>query len=259
VVDNNSGVLDYWKLRVSADNGVKKISDIYNVSNGSFISHALRNTIYLPTVNSMLKLDNHKTEALKAMIIIKATELGADGSFNEAYKTISLIPIENRSEYDQIIKINMASNVSDEEYLISLQEFEDKFPNSASSHLRLVDKYIMIEEYDKALNSLKLLEEQVGKDTYIDYSICSVLTMQNKLSEAQSLIEKTISQENNIDYQSLYFEILFKQEYYEECIKILNNMIREFGIEKEELIVWSEDSFPGISEVSEYIKWKNKE
>lgn len=223
-----------FKTEYINDNWV--IVDVYVLTTGEFMSQTLRNTIYLPNVIRLLQGGKDSRQGVSnAAIYIEAASLLAEQEYQRAYTKISGIPLEERLKAHQILKLNLSYYLdSDEKILKSIQEYQDRFPKDPSFEFIMLDKYVLEEEYEKALAAVDVIEDFIGEDDYLHYQKGLMHQLLKNYETAAGEMRTAIRQRPN---EELYYweliAILEWQEDYVGCIKVLKQLQKEFNYSKE--------------------------
>lgn len=151
------------------------------------------------------------------VMIKKAAELDPD---NKWYQMQLALFYRNFEQHDESIKIYEALTA--------------KYPGDVNMLADLIDSYMIVKNYDKALEKLNLLEKQVGINTRYYHMLANAYMEEGKEKKALKLYEKI----KEIDPNDQYINISLL-EYYEkkgdfdkafnELIEVINNENLDFN------------------------------
>lgn len=149
-------------------------------------------------------------------MIRKAAELDPD---NKWYQMRLALFYRNMEQYDEFVRI--------------YESLTKKYPGDVNMLSDLLDVYLVMEKYDKAIEKLDLLEKQVGVNTRYYHVIAKVFMDNHKEKEAAQLYEKIKA----IDPTDPYVNISLLEYYekngevdkaFDELIEAINNETLDF-------------------------------
>ncbi|MBL4649251.1 MAG: hypothetical protein JKY03_05925 [Aureispira sp.] len=212
--------------------------DLYVMMTGEFLSETMRNTVYLPTVIRLIQ-DGKKSrqEMSNSEIYIEASKLMQKEEYQRAYTKISGIPLKERLKAHQILKLNLSYYLdSNEKILRAIEEYQLRFPDDPSFEFIMLDKYFLEEKYEKALTAIATIEAFVGKDDYLNYQKGLIYHLMGDLRKSEAEMRKSIEQRPS---EELYYwellTILEWQKSYGKCVKVLDELQKEFAYSKANL------------------------
>lgn len=212
--------------------------DLYVMMTGEFMSETMRNTVYLPTVIRLIQDGKKSRQGMSnAEICIEATRLMQAEEYQRAYTKISGIPLDERLKAHQILKLNLSYYLESEEKILkTIEEYQMRFPNDPSFEFIMLDKYLLEEQYEKALEAISGIEAFIGKDDYLHYQKGLIYHLQENYKAAE--VEMRIAIEQRPSQELYYWNLLTVLEWqrnYKECVKILKALQKEFAYSKASL------------------------
>ncbi len=73
-----------------------------------------------------------------------------------------------KEKFIQVMRVALAANVDEDEYLKALEDFSRRFPNDPSTDLVAIDFHLLRGEIDQAILALQRLRDSVGGDPVLD-------------------------------------------------------------------------------------------
>lgn len=223
--------LNYLLFKLEYINNTWVGVDIYVMMTGEFMSETMRNTIYMPTVIRLIQGGKKSREQMSNVeIYMEALSLMREKEFQRAYTKISGIPVEERLKAHQILKLNLSYYLdSNEKILKTIEEYRTRFPNDPSFEFILLDKYILEEKYEEAINAIDSMQAFIGKDDYLHYQKGLIYHLNGDLKKAEIEIRTAVEQRPSEElYYWDWLTILEWQKKYGKCTKVLDALLEEF-------------------------------
>lgn len=225
------GGFNYLFLKLDLINETWKIIDVYVLMNAQYMSESLKSSVYMPAVIRLLDDTQGRMQLSNFSIYMEASSLLKRGEYQLAYNKISNIPLEERLRIHQIVKINLASLVdNDEIYLKSINEYKELFPNDASIHLILVDRYIIEEQYPEVHKALDAIKSHVLEDNFINYHKGAIYMIEGDYEKAKKEIKIAIRTEKEEEYYWMLLQVEEVLGNYKACIHLLKEMGKLFDL-----------------------------
>jgi hypothetical protein len=118
-------------------------------------------------------------------------ELKRQGQFRECLNLIQSLPVEIEKEKAiQIIAINAAQQVSDDEFMKAMERFRELHPNDPVVDMLSMDYFGLRKQFDKAHASIDRLDKAVGGDPYLQYMHGGIDILAEKWPEARARFAK---------------------------------------------------------------------
>ncbi len=147
----------------------------------------------------------------------KAAELDPD---NKWYQMRLAVFYRNREQYDEFIRI--------------YEPLTARYPDDVNMLSDLLDVYLAVENYDKVMEKLELLEKQAGVNTRFYHMLAKIYMDKHKEKEALKLYERIKAIDPNDPYINIslleYYEKKGKlDQAFEELIEAINNENLDFN------------------------------
>ncbi|MCF6280357.1 MAG: hypothetical protein L3J14_08425 [Flavobacteriaceae bacterium] len=254
--------LNYHDYKVSKSNGSFKFSDIYIYTSGEYISETLSRVYTI--ASSKKKKSKKKNKNLKELLILtKSLKMVSEGKVAEAYKLINSIKGKlSKDRYYFLIKNQISSLVSDKEYQKTMKEMLVQFPDDNKLALNYIDYYLLLEDYDKTLETINNLQTQT-EDDFLFYMKGNVEYIRNDYKKSTEHY-KYIT-ENYPDFFTGYTGLIGSLSYegkYEDAVAVLQDLVEQDYIKEELINFIEEEDENGLNELEnlvkseEFQKWK---
>jgi len=236
---NGDGTVAYilWRL-LKSDKGKVKAVDLLSLGTGEWTSHTLNRAavINLPKEASFLQKLTGKQIALSKGQA-KFQELAraqAAKDYKLVLKLYGQLTANMKSEkFIQMIRLNAAMQVDDDEYMKAIQELKRKYPDDMASLLHSIDFYFIKEDFGKMRSSIEAILEQVGPDSHL-YNLKAVgYSSENKHTEAAKTLILAINTEpeREDNYWSLV-ETALNAKDFDMVTATLKSLVAKFNYEE---------------------------
>lgn len=184
----DDGSMNYHDMELVRVDTVCKVADIYIYTSGENLSKTMVD-LFGDINEAMDKGDNSWLQKVQRIrtLLNKQDYAGA----KELYKSIPASLQTNKAV--QIVNIEIAGGLGDEEYKEALARYEQLFPNEPNTHLLMIDAYAMRKEYDKLLNSVNALDSLLGGDPLLDYHRSIAYMNLEDEATAKACLERLVS------------------------------------------------------------------
>jgi hypothetical protein len=219
---SSNGALNYhdWVLGRSRD-GKTVAVDCYVFLIGEMYSQNLRRS-FLPLAHksggaSLEKLSGPEKDFVEHFP--EFAQLGRsvrERNWRQALNIYKELPASvQESKPAMTMRLLATQQVSDAEYLATIDDFRKRYPNDPMIDLVSVDAYILRKAYDKALESIDRVDKAIGKDPYLKVLRGNVLLREGKLNAARDMVQEAIAQDPNLlrGYYSLIDISLARRDY----------------------------------------------
>ena len=233
--------MNYHDYRIYKSDGVIQFSDMYIYLSGEHFTQTLGRMLSysLPQekVFGLIKSprDNEVDELYKAFLY------NTNGEYQKAYDIMESLESDLRQEkFLLIFKSLIASNLSEEAYLKSLEEIINTFPDDPTIALNKIDYHIYKQEYFEAIQTINQLQNET-EDDFLNYLKACVAFQDQNYDLALNFFQYTI--ENYTDFfdgQAGYLNTLVMMNNYAEAVKYLDVLIDE-GYDKPALAEYIEE------------------
>lgn len=178
--------LNYLDMELTKLEGKVGIADMFSYVSGENISRTMAE---LATRLTDGVSESSAQEAIDAFQAVK--RLMAKENFTQAKKEFDRLPgyIKN-SRVADIINLQISSNLDEAVYAKEMQHFEMKYAGEPSLQLSMMDLYVSQKEYDKAINSINILDALIDKDSFLDYYRGLILYAKGEREKAVDYFKK---------------------------------------------------------------------
>lgn len=257
--------MNYHDYRIYKQDGEIQFSDMYIYLSGEHFTETLgRMLSYSLPQEKLFGLiksprENEVNELYKAFLY------NTNGEYQKAYDIMNALKSDLRQEkFLLIFKSLIASNISEEAYLKSLEEIINTFPDDPTIALNKIDYHIYKAEYFEAIQTINQLQNET-EDDFLNYLKACVAFQDQNYDLALNFFKYTI--ENYTDFfdgQAGYLNTLVMMKNYPDAVKYLDTLIDE-GYDKpliaeyvEEDDEFGENILKDFSMSKDYKTWKNK-
>jgi hypothetical protein len=259
---SSDGGINYLdvKLRIADDGAVRGI-DLYNHMSGEWMSEALRR-FFLPMVRAQRQsvwdklLRGKDKEWIEAALGLgRMGDLRGAGKNKEALKVYDSLPEGVRRQKSvQMVRLQAAQAVSEEEYKKAMREYLELYPDDPSAHLVGIDAHFMAGRFDDAVAGVEALDKAVGGDPYLGILKGNLLMAANRLDEARRSIQAALKA--GPDWTDGHFALVdveLKAKRYKEVARLLLLLEERFEFEFDDLT--QHEAYAGFVKSPEYQVW----
>ncbi|EDP69613.1 hypothetical protein FBALC1_05493 [Flavobacteriales bacterium ALC-1] len=258
--------INYHDYKVCSDGENINVNDIYIYLSGEHISETIKRIFKI----SLSEKDNDSIDPEDSTIngvfqVLNARKLAESGKPKEAFEKLNKIkgPLVEE-KYFLLIKILFAASVNDEIYEDTIAEFAKLYPEDPTLYIKLIDYYILKENY-------KLVQENLDKlifeteDDFLNLIKAHIYLIQEDYVNAEKYFNYI--KENYPEIFDAYIGEMVSltyQEKFKKAIEIAQVLVDE-GYDKQELMKFFEEKEPdGTNQLEalitsdEYKKWEKK-
>ncbi len=244
--------IDYHEYEVDVCEGKTVIVDGYIFTSAQTISNIFEQiyTQYLLTLHRFVEQRPVKD------INLKIQELAESGKFEKAYKKWGKLPNYIRySKSNQLLGINLATELDKEVFFGTYIEFMHRFPNEPGKYLVTLNGLVKHGYYQAALNNIDKLDETVQNDPMLDIIRANVYYELGNATDAEICLNRLI--ESMPEYENGYINLLglyLEEKEFIKATQLLDKIIFTFDTSKEDLIpIFS--NHPDFMNSTEYRNW----
>jgi predicted negative regulator of RcsB-dependent stress response len=255
--------VNYHDYKVSVVNGEYKFSDIYIYLTGEHLSSTLKR-MYILTFPKDKNENFITSNSIKEMqTYFKAIELSNSQDYINALKEINKITSSLKDEkFFQIMKINIASKVSEDFYFEALEELIQTHKEDPTIYLNQIDYYLLKQKYNKAMEMVELLE-YTTEDDFLNFLKGNIYFLKEDTKQAyQHFLYIT---ENYPDYSTPYLSAIYclvLEKEYDQCIPLLTRLSENYEDKKDIIDFFESEDENGDNEYKDLVdskafkKWK---
>lgn len=144
-----------------------------------------------------------------------------------ALATFRSLPAELQKEKTfQILALQLAQNVSEEDYSKEMKRFRETHPNDPAMDIISIDYLSVKKQFGKALECIDRLDRSVGGDPYLHCMRGNMHVMAEKWDDAKKSFQKAIQQEPTLHepYWGMV-GVLVSQKNYDETVVWLKKLV----------------------------------
>jgi hypothetical protein len=145
------------------------------------------------------------------------------------------------------IRLKAAMAVSPEELTQSIKDFRKYYPDDVGVDFLLIPGHASQSKFDKALECLDRVNEQIGGDFLLLTQRASLLVAMKRIPEAKKAVTDAISGEPDLrDAYVVGLSVSLAEQNFDDTVRYLNILQNQFGYR------W--DDFDDASDYSEFVK-----
>lgn len=234
-----------------------KIVDVYFLVYDTYLSALIKNTVYFPIVFEALERDNAATILENSKIFRESKHLYGEGEVERAYTKLSGIPQEERLKDYQVYKVCLAGKVEDDRKLLrSVEEYKKMFGEEDVFSLLFLDYYVLIEDYDKALQTLWTIDSIVGGDPYLEFYQGLIYYLKDDWKNCLAVLERSVLSYPEEEYYFIFLiGILEERRAYRRAVKIMEQCVRQEYYEVYSLANWAKAEYPALARSGPFKRW----
>ncbi len=257
--------MTYLDLQMEWINDQYKITDVYSFSSGETISETIKNNYSIlmkeeiKRVFPESKFNSTGITLADFQNLNKIEELRTTGENEEAFDLFKNISPEAKNlKSFRMAKILVTAELEETKYLEAMTEYEQAFPEDPSLYLMALDKYFLMEDYEKALAYVNKLDVKVGIDVYLDFYRANIAVAQNDLDKAEKYLDNLIIEFPLVGeiYNQLIYVLDLGQKF-EKQIQVLEKYVETFEVSLEDLFFALEKDDYQLVHSELYKTWKN--
>ena len=229
---DGASYLDVFTTRDPA--GSFRVRDFFNMALGenmSTLSSRLIAKALAAESKSPLEamFGGNRAKAKEFASSLALSELLGKGQFLEVLnQSDALAPAARKDRFVQFVRVQAASALKDEaRQLQVLDEMAATFPGDPTFAFILLDRHFIKKEFTKALETVKLLMGDLGRDAFLSALEASCLSELHRPKDALNAVEEGLKLENG-DRQLLWTKVslLAREKHYTETIDVLEEILK---------------------------------
>lgn len=180
--------LNYHDIELIKKHGTVKIADIFVYVTGENISYTLAQTLLSFTENMATGSPIEEKELEKIKRIKKYL---LESKHQEANQLFVTLPQELREQrLFKIINIQIASGLSNEQYLAAMTSFQHDYPDAPNIYLIMLDAYFLNKDSPGALRCINGLDSLINKDPFLDYYRAIAYRLEDDIDNQITCLER---------------------------------------------------------------------
>lgn len=256
--------LNYHDYRLFKDEaGAYRIRDVYFYLTGEPYSLALRR-IYLMAYNELTQLENPDLEnarivqGIQKMVPVREKMMAGD--FPAAWALLQTMPEElMRDKSILTTKIQVAMNLNDSLYLEALNEYIDLYPHDPSVFLVSIDKYIMDQNFDQALNMVDSLDASVYGDEFLEFYRGNINYMKGDMARAEKHFRSLLEYfPDYVEGHDRLLTVYAETEQYPKAVEVLDVFLNKFEVDKMDVVGYVTETYPKFARSEAFKAWAKK-
>lgn len=234
-----------------------RIIDVYSFIQGQWLTESLRGL-----TDATIEAGTEDAQAI-AEKLQKARTLQQAGQAKEALELVDSVPPKVRkSRATQMMRVSLASAISQEAYKAALDEVAQTFPNDPSVAMLEVDGAFLRADYDAALRDIELVDRSLGGDPWQNALRAEALLHRNKpgdLALAAQAAKKATDAEPTLakGWWAMLDVQLVKQDW-PGSLATMDELARRFGAQFEDAVLRKSAAYTGLVATPEYAAWRAK-
>ena len=240
-----------------------KIEDIYIYTTGEYLSDTIKQLYLINLPKTYVDGIEEKGNRWNNILFFYSYQkLITQEKFKEAYDLLSNLEGDIKEQkVIYIMKIQVASAISEVYYMEAIDELLKQFPNDPSTQLMAVDYYVMLKDYNATMAALDALETATS-DTFVEYMRGNLSWEFNDYEAAEKAYKATMQEYPDFEAARLNLLYMYDEaKMFEACIAMLDNFIANDFYSKQDLINFIDTTTNELKNIptSEYYKeWKEK-
>lgn len=255
--------LNYHDYQLNYTKETFKIEDVYIYTTGEYLSDTLRQLYLISIPKEYIEgIDAENNRFTNMLFFLSYKQLVAKEKYKEAYDLLSNLKgdIKNQKVI-YIMKIQVASAISEVYYMEAIDELLKKFPDDPSTQLMAVDYFIMLKDYNATMSSLDALEAATN-DTFIEFMRGNLAWEFNDYENAEKSYKATLEEYPSFDSARINLIYMYDEsKQYDVCISMLDEFITNDIYDKKDLIEFIDDELNELKNLATapaYTRWKEK-
>jgi pentatricopeptide repeat protein len=167
--------------------------------------------------------------------LVEAQKLASEGRGHDALHLLDGLPESLQKErFVMLMRVGLAQSASPQEHLREIEALVAEYPDDPTTHVHLIDGYVMQGNPEKALDAVDRVEASSLSDPFLDVIRANVLGTMNRWAEAKTVAERAIEREPTLE--DAYWPVLVGsviEKEYAETTRMLILMREKFGVEVE--------------------------
>lgn len=217
-ISPDDGGINYWKVYLQRDDGRVVIVDWFSYTLGDLATRSLGNFV-LQVGAAMLKPESPEARAVKAYLTAVKS-----GDPQQLFNAYNKLPAKFRSNSLLMSTYAQAAKgISDDSYKAALTRLSPLYATHDNYAMLLMDYYLYTDQYDKAHQTIDVVEKNIGADAGLDNLRAGVALTTKDYQQAITYARNGIRRE--ADYEGNYWillDALVFSKNYSDAVLVLN-------------------------------------
>jgi tetratricopeptide (TPR) repeat protein len=180
--------INYHDIELIKKHGTVKIADIFVYVTGENLSYTLAQAL-LSFTEDMATGSPIEQKDLKKITRIK--KYLREDKHQQANQLFISLPQELREQrLFKIINIQIASGLSNEQYLAAMNSFQHDYPDATNIYLIMLDAYFLNKDTPGVLRCVNKLDSLINKDPFLDYYRAIAYRLGNDIDNQITCLER---------------------------------------------------------------------
>jgi tetratricopeptide (TPR) repeat protein len=251
-----TGGVNYYDFSV-VKNKELKIDDLYVYLNNQYISKSVSQIL----ITMMPGIEDGDGKSKASLITLKKIIAAKNkGDFSRMLTLYNNLSEEQKKIKGFLnIRIVAAQQTDVVEYKKALDDYYSLYPNEPGVNLMMIDRYVLDEEYQKALDVINRVDSIVGGDVYLNILRANMCTFTEDYETAISSYEKYFvkfpNDPDNTEAYPTYISLLLFYDRYDDAIATAKKFKKQFGLDAFDSI--PKENFPDFYESEDYKNYKS--
>jgi len=146
-----------------------------------------------------------------------------------------------------LIRVMIAGQVNDQEYMTAMDEFRRLFPGDTCVDFMSIDFFTLRKEFDKTLTAIDRVDQSLGGDPYLNILRANALTAQMNFPEARRVLELAMQADPDaVEPLSTLVDVALAQHDFDAVLMALKRLQDEHQ--------YQFDNLSAVAEFAEFVK-----
>jgi tetratricopeptide (TPR) repeat protein len=148
------------------------------------------------------------------------------GRYQEALDVYDQLPETlKQQKFILVQELRAAQNVNQADYLATLRLWRKTYPNDASLDLLSIDYFLLLKQYDRALECVERLDKALGGDPYQDFNRAAIYSLLKDETNAEKFAVQAFTREPDLSRAGIFAVNLMRDRHdYSACVQMLERM-----------------------------------
>ena len=253
--------LDYHEYRLVEKQGAVVIDDIYVYSTNQKLSDTLK-LYYLGHVPKNILAPLTKKPDYKYVLMLKNfVDSNNNNELKKAYKHIKLLnnSLKKEDRFVATLKLNLSSQISEEEYFESMEDILNKFPVDPSIRFLAMEYHFLNKDYGKVQQCLINIQKHTN-DKFIDFEKANLAFAAKDFERAKMYYENMVKNYPNFLLPKFSLLVVYDQlNDFPTAVLLLEDILNTSSFKKKNLAQRVKDQLPKFAASSNFKAWQKNE